>query len=336
MPQIKRTGKVSFGDASISVFEDPECQVSLVFLRIVQQLNRLGWKCAVPEDMIEKYGINFARSYRHCQKGDLKADLELSSRCIEFNMFQNVNAPDRPDHGGRYQDNKEFHMPYLMLLEMERTRRRIRDYLCAVFSGYEFDTKHRGIYLKPLAKTAIECIQSQYAESCHFKGDLTQYEIQDYNRKSTADGGMLNHGQRVWFFDYHGRASTGIAYYNINNMWWVITGKYDYTNEASHKLFTAPPDNIRIKRNSSQRRKRLESELSKAIKAMNFERSAILRDIIFPKGELFVVWHTEHGAYHKCGFCGYTNNVIDAGKFTAKEAKGWDKAPNEVRRVEEA
>ena len=32
-------------------------------------------------------------------------------------------------------------MPYLLRLEMERTRRRIRDYLCAVFSGYRFDPK---------------------------------------------------------------------------------------------------------------------------------------------------------------------------------------------------
>ncbi|MGZ4968011.1 MAG: UvrB/UvrC motif-containing protein [Methylobacter sp.] len=351
MPQIKRTGKVSFSDASLSVWEDPEIKVQGewerhfkkdVFSRIVQQLNRLSWSVTMPAiepNDIKHYGGNVARwsaeRHRNCSKGELKGELIVSGRCIEFKMFQNINAPDRPDYEGRFQSNKEFHMPYLMRLEMERTRRRIRDYLCAVFSGYEFDAKHRGIYLNPLAKTAMERIQAEYAESCHFKGDLTQYVIQDYNRKS-ADGEMLNHGQRVWFFDYNGRASTGIARYNGNSMWWVITGKYDYVNKSSRELFTVMPENIRIKRNENRRRKKLESELSKAIKGMNFERAALLRDIIFPKGELFVVWHKEHGAYHKTGFCGYTNNVIDAGKFTADEVKGWSGDINEVRRLEAA
>jgi hypothetical protein len=344
MAQIQRIGKVSFGDASLNVWEDPGCRIhgewelqykKDVFLRIVQTLNRLGWACVIPEDKIKAYGIGFARSYRYCTKGDLQADLEVSGRCIKLEMFQNVNAPDRPDYGGRHQNNKEFHMPYLMRLEMERTRRRIRNYLCAVFAGYEFNTKRLSIYRKPLAETAMERIQAHYAESCHFKGDLTRYKIEDYNRKS-ADGEMLNHGQRVWFFDYSGIASTGIAYYNINNMWWVITGKYDFTNKASSELFTTPPENIRIKRNEKRRRQKLESELSKAIKAMNFERAAVLRDILFPKGDLFVVWHTEHGLYHRSGFCGYTANVIDAGKFTADEVKGWHKSPNEIRKLEAA
>lgn len=341
MAQIIRKGKVSFGDASLSVWEDPEGRVHRewerqfkkdVFLRIVQTLNRLGWTCVVPEDMIKSYSLNFARNHRYCTKGDLQADLDLSCRCIKFEMFQNVNAPDRSDHGGRYQSNKEFHMPYLMRLEMERTRRRIRNYLCGVFAGYEFNTERLSIYRKPLVETAMERIQAHYAESHHFKGDLTKYEIQDYNRES-ADGEMLNHGQRVWFFDSSGRASTGIARYNINNMWWVITGKYDFTNLASFELFATPPENIRIKRNEKRRRQKLEFELAKAIKSMKFERAAILRDIIFPKCDLFVVWNKESELYHRSGFCGYTSNVIDAGKFTAEEAKGWDKSPNEVRRL---
>ncbi|AZD65984.1 hypothetical protein SAMN04489802_4410 [Pseudomonas chlororaphis] len=38
-----------------------------------------------------------------------------------------------------YQSDKEKHIPYLMRQEMEHTRRRIRTYLCNVFSGYYFD-----------------------------------------------------------------------------------------------------------------------------------------------------------------------------------------------------
>jgi hypothetical protein len=229
-------------------------------------------------------------------------------------------------------------MPYLRRMEMERTRRKIRNYLCNVFAGYEFKTERcdgRMQKVGPKHLTAMEWLKGCYETSWHFKGDLSKYEIQDSNRKS-ADGSLINHGQRVWFFDYKGRAATGIAYYNINCMWWVITGKYDYTNEASFELFTTPPENIRVKRNTRRRRQRLEGELSKAIKTMNFERAALLRNIIFPEGDLYVVWHKGHKLYHGPGFSGYTTNIIDAGKFTADEVAGWEKDPNEVRKLEAA
>lgn len=113
-----------------------------VLKRIVQTLHRSGWTCAMPElKERDQYGIteNFRRNKRVCSKGNLKADLELSGASITVQMFQNVNAPDRPDHDGRYQSDKEKHMPCLMRLEMERTRRRIRTYLYNIFSGHYFD-----------------------------------------------------------------------------------------------------------------------------------------------------------------------------------------------------
>lgn len=345
--RIEREGRISFGDASLSVWEEGiaaaraaggyqaqrawEHQFKCdVFARIVQTMNRCGWTCIIPPEMIKQYGISFARDRRYCRKGDLQADLEISGRCIELKMFQNVNAPDRADNGGRYQDNKERHMPYVMRLEMERARRRIRTYLTNVFTGYAHETKSLSICRKPLERTAEECIREHYADSWHFKGDLTNYTISDYNRTS-ADGDMLHHGQRVYFFDWHGRLCTGTALYNINNMWWVITGRYDYRNEASCVLYTKCPDKPRVKRNADLRRRRLEGELSKAVKVMNFERATVLRDILFPrKPALFTVWHTGHQLYHRSGFRGYARDLVDAGRFTADEVRGWDVAPNKV------
>lgn len=341
MAQIDRTGLVSFGDASLHVLEDPDCRVFLdwenkfkkdVFLRIVQQLNRLGWSCVVPEEMIDKYGLNFARKHRYCIKGDLQADLEVSGRVIKIEMFQNVNAPDRPDHGGRYQSEKEKHMPYLMRLEMERTRRRIRNYLCNVFSGYEFKPSKKRI---PQI-TATELAHQYRADSGHYVKELDRARISSpgYQDKA-ADGGQLENGVRVWGFDYKGRAISGIAYYSLNGNWQVVSGKHSLSHHWHNTLYTAPPENIRVKRNSDLRRRRLEFELSKAIKVMNFERAAVLRNIAFPKGDLFVVWHKEHRLYHRPGFQGYTANIIDAGKFTASEVSSWgDDGLNEVRRIE--
>ena len=298
-----------------------------------------------PRD-IEQYGGNVARwaaeRRRICSKGDLKGELDVSGRCIKFEMWQGVNTPTRPDHGGRYESNKEACAPYLLRLEMDRTRNRIRDYLCNVFTGYTFEANKRSIYRKPLEKTAMERIQQGHDESVHFKGDwpaqLAKAQgMPDYNRKS-ADGVLLEHGQRVWFFDRSkGRIATGVAYYSGNDNWMVTTGKYDVSHESCSSLFTACPENYWVKRNTRQRRKRLEGELAKAIKSMNFERAAVLRDILFPNKErVFVVWHKEHKSYHRANFSGYTTNINDAGKFTEAEVKGYRSEPNEVRALEEA
>lgn len=353
--RIDRAGTINFGDASISVWEEGikaardaggwngaktwERQFKReVFARIVQTLNRLDWTVG-PWDQTEQFKP-IALNHRTCSKGDLKGELDISGRCIKFEMWQGINTPTRPDHGGRYESDKEGVMPYLLRIEMERTRRRIRDYLLNVFTGYTFEAKKRSIYRKPLESTAMERIQDHYAESWHFKGDWVEYVEKNSapsmigcfnsNRKS-AEGVLLEHGQRVYFFDWHGCIATGTALYNINNMWWVVTGKYDYTNKGSFELYTRCPENPRIKRNAKLRRRRLEAELAKATEAMKFERAAVLRDILFPGDpQLYVVWHKDHKAYHCAGFCGYTSDKNKAGKFTAEEVRGWDHEQNQI------
>lgn len=300
MGQIERVGKIYHLDAGFSVWEDGYGGLTgdsrdawdlafkrQVFARIVQTLNRIGWTCVVPESMVKQYSRRFAENFRFCTKGDLKADLRVSGRCIEFIMFQNVNAPDRPDHDGRYQSNKEDHMPYLLRLEMKRTRQRIVTYLCNVFSGYEMGAPRDGRSAKrgPLGLTAMEFVAGCYATSCHFKGDLTTYKIADSQRRA-ADGGLVEHGSRVWFADHKGRICTGIAHYNINNMWWVVSGKYAVTNKSCFDLSTSAPADLRRKRNETLRERTLTRLLDEAVKSMAFERAVVLRDLLYPEGVL--------------------------------------------------
>lgn len=350
MGTINRSGTVSFADASLSIWEEGSpCREQWdeweknfkkqVFARIVQTLNRLGYTCVVPDEMVKQYSLSFARNHRFCQKGDLKADLRICGRCIELKFFQSVNCHERHDHEGRYEPDKERAMPYVIWLEMERTRRRIRDYLCNVFGNYEFSSKHhdgRNNKRGPGHLTAMDWVRECYETSCHFKGDVDAYPISKQNRKS-ADDGDISHGMRVWFFDRKGRIGTGIAYYNINNMWWVVTGKYGVNNLASHALYTSLPDNYRTKRNGGIRRIALEKLLAKAIGSLDFELAATLRDILFPKGsKLFVVIKEEEQLYHRPGFCGYTRDINEAGKFTEDEVKGWDRSPNKVIELRKA
>lgn len=300
--QIDRAGTVRFHDAMIKVWEEPppdtRCMWSEdpwtrqfkkeVFLRIVQQMNRIGWTCRVPEGdvasamCLTESPLSHLRDHRYCTKGDLKADLSLTGRTIEIRFFQNVNAPDRPDHEGRYQFDKEKHMPYTMLLELRRTRLKIRDYLCNVFSGYKFTTdRHDGRTNKrgPDNLTADEWIDGCYQTSWHFKGDPEKDPISDYNSRC-GDGTNLKHTQRVWFIDYYGRVGTGIAYYNINNMWWIKTGRYDVSNISTCDICSSCPENPRVKRNARRRSSALNGELQKAIDKENYERAIVIRDIL--------------------------------------------------------
>ena len=117
MPTIDRNGAVSFGDASLNVWEEPERQGPLqwqawerqfkkdVFLRIAQQLRRIGWHTEVPADMVERYGRRFAEGYRYCRKGDLQGRLEVTGRCIKFEVWQDVANVENPN-GGRYDFDK--------------------------------------------------------------------------------------------------------------------------------------------------------------------------------------------------------------------------------------
>lgn len=287
--RIDRTGEVRLGDADLRVWEEPgqpcgngsEWDRAFkrdVFARIVQTLNRLGWRCVVPGDYVARYSQKFAENFRYCTLGDLKADLRICGRCIELQFFQNVNAPDRPDHEGRYQFDQSKHMPYLLRLRMEKARRRICAYLCNVFTGYK--VKPEPLKVGPGGVTALEWIEHDTRNCWHYDAATGRRtgEDQPYNNRS-AEGRQVRHGQRVFFYGFDGRLRTGVAHYNINNMWWVVSGRYEWHNKASFDLLTTCPGNPRDK-DPIRREKALRRELDSAVARMNFERAALIRDLL--------------------------------------------------------
>ncbi|WP_020209013.1 hypothetical protein [Gilvimarinus chinensis] len=344
--QINRDGKVIFSDAKFIVREDPkESPIGAgwekafkreVFKRIVQQLNRIGWTVEVPQEMVEKYSLSFARNYRTCSYGDLRAELSLCGRCIEFEVWQGVNTPTRPDHGGRYESDKERVMPYLLRLRMERTRRKIRDYLCGVFSGYTFvDKSPITKEVSPRGKTAIQAIQDRIEGSWHYRADLGRASIHGVNDIS-ADGFVIEHGKsKVYAFDRKGRAITGTAFFDLNGNWIIHTGKYGRSWHWHNTIYVNNPGDLKRKRNSSLRRKRLEGELSEAIKRMDFLRAHTLKGILFPASPQLYMVRNHEGYYHRANFCGYTTDATEAGKFESHEIGSY-RERNDVIPVREA
>lgn len=256
-----------------------------VFRRVIQQMNRLGWSLTIPEDMTKNYGPSFAREYRNCVKGDLLGELCFSGHRIELRMWQNVNVPPekRSDGNGKYLFDKEMHMPYLLLLEMKRTRNRLKHYLENVCS-FKFvhgqwcrSTKLIGVR----GLTAYEWIQKDYQSCWHYKPELGRRDGDEYAGNSTsAEGELLSHGQPVWFYDPQGRLCRGTAYYNINNMWWVISGLYGLRNIYCGEIYVNQPADPRFKNNGYLRKQRLTNLLQNAVKYEDFEKAIIFRDLM--------------------------------------------------------
>lgn len=301
--RIARKGTVHFHDASLAVWEEGmhpgmtweqreawEREFKRdVFARIVQTLNRLGWNVG-PQHYI------FTRNNaRFCQKGDLKGDLLVSGRHIEFKMFQSVNCPTRPDHEGRYESGKEACMPYLVRLEMQRTRNRIRDYLCNVFEGYAFVPPNiKSPNPDPLAyfNSTWDGPYERARGTHRFTRGADGWPDESavgQRARTDRDGAVMNHGDVRWTRDAKGRLLRGRVYGGINEMWMLVygPGERDSTHQHARRFFTYRPGETPFKEVSEpMRRARLTNELDKAVKAMAFERAAVLRDVLCsPHGE---------------------------------------------------
>jgi hypothetical protein len=308
--RINRAGSIHFGDARLSIWEEgitdarnaggfkgaQAWELSFkreVFSRIVQTLNRIGWKLKVSTEHQRLYGRSFAENFRECAKGDLRGELRISGRTISLEMWQGVNTPTRPDHGGRYEPNKEACAPYLLRLEMDRTRNRIRQYLLNVLTGYEFSPEKIAspspdplAYFNSTWDSAYERSRGIHRFDRGADGWPSDKAIECWSRLD-KDGAQLRSADVRWLYGRSGRLLRGRVYGGINGMWMFVygPGKRDYTHEPAGYFFTYKPGLTPRKLVSAyQREQRLKQELEAAVKAMDFQRAHTLKGILFPAG----------------------------------------------------
>lgn len=227
-----------------------------VFNLILNELDNLGYSIKQQEDIFVGPGS------KYCRKGDLRLDAKVDNGRIELKFYQNVNAPNRPDNGGRYEHDQHKLMPYLMFLEMCRTQQRIKRLILGNFEfsfDHEFQIKNKCEVVGPQGVTILEKITADYAEKGiseeNLKADDYGYNS-SYNNQS-ADKKRITQGQQVWFYDRKKRLNIGKAYYRSNSMWWVVTGKYGYAIESSHSLYVEKPHDIWEKGNKNIRKQKI-------------------------------------------------------------------------------
>jgi len=289
-----------------------------VFQPILKSFQKRGWRVTA-DPQVYKHRRRISKSYRIAAKGELRAEIKICGRCIELEFWSEAATPGTNSNGPRYEFDKLKRMPYL---DRQRTRLEFRrllawlEKLASVSVSYRDNTG-----LSPM-----ERIQKDYAESWHTVKELGRPTWSgDYNRKS-ADGHLLEHGQTVWFRGDCGRYLRGTAYYNINNMWWVIAGG-SLRNKSSYDLYANQPADLRSKVQRRTRRDRLEAELRKAIANRNYRRAETLDRILFDGQPIYLIWSRKNNLYYRTNYSGYSSSKSSAGKYTRAEAEA------EVRRV---
>jgi hypothetical protein len=307
-------------DAHIGIWQDNPQDDSFrreVYTALLRGMRRRGWAIQHDPDIRRNYAILDA-SHRLGERGTLRCAIEISGRVVKVEYWS-MTAPQVNRNGRRYDFDRIGRMSHMDSLRVELEYRRVIAWLETIAPIKVDRTPQRDM-------PAMERIARGYAESWHSDKALGRPVCKSAGNAKSGDGQQLEHGQTVWFPDRKGRIVRGTAYYNINNMWWVVAGGKLF-NEGCHSLLTAIPHDLRVKRNGRARRNALERQLAQAIERMDFARAQTIKTVLFGGEETFLIWARDHNAYYRSQYAGYTTDRIQAGKYTRAEAE------RECRRV---
>ncbi|WP_156290753.1 hypothetical protein [Oceanobacillus salinisoli] len=194
--------------------------------RLLEMMQKRGWKIQTDQRILEEYPI-LADDHFEGRKGDLKFKAEKYPAGFNFEFFQDINVENT--NGGYYDFDKFEKMPYLIKLRFLLEKK----YMIKLLDDEGYSDGSESTF-----KYAYEEVMHRIKSCCHYKEgkELPDFEIEEYNAKD-KDGKILKNGQVKYFRDRKGRLQRGVIYHNINNMWWTILNKYEFTNIASFYFF---------------------------------------------------------------------------------------------------
>lgn len=193
------------------------------------------------------------RDYWLGRKSDLEFRLERYPRGFSFEFFQNI-VFENP-HGGRYDFDKFKKMPYLIKLMYLNEVRHMKEFLVSLDLGIRDNSE-------PKYKLAEDKVKADYVECWHHpQKSMEEFELSDLDG-TTCEYGFNNtdrdkktilNGQIKYFRHWNGRLTRGKVYHNINNMWWVITNKFERRNIADFELFDPTEEDFKLRRKARDR-----------------------------------------------------------------------------------
>ncbi|NGO50485.1 hypothetical protein [Allomesorhizobium camelthorni] len=324
---MRQPVEIRIHDAHIGIWQDNAQDPSFrreVYGGLIRQMRDRGWSIRSEPGVRHRHRI-LSPDHRLGARGTLRCAIRVSGRVVEVDFWA-VTWPICNSNGRRHDFDRMQRMRHIDRLRVELEFRRFITWLETLATAKVRRSAERDM-------APIERIEKDYAESWHRDKVLGRPTWSSDSQRKSQDGSLLVHGQTVWLPDRKGRVVRGAAYYNLNNMWWVVAGG-QLLNEGSHSLFTAPPSDLRIKRNDRARRSRLEKELALAAGRMDFQRAHTLKMILFGGEPTFMIWARDHNAYYRSQYAGYTTDRISAGKYTREEAEAECKrVPHELEMV---
>lgn len=314
---------INLHDTRIGIWQDDPNDPTFraeIFEPLTAWMRRRGWRVTADPEALKRHRC-ISKDYRVAERGDLRAKAECHGRSIEVE-FWSEQATQENRNGRRYDFDKRDRAPYLDRLRMDLETRRIlawlggraelkvkapRDQRCGAGSG---------------ELPAAEWIERSARESWHFDPELgrARYTNGDQCRKA-ADGGLLEHGAVAWFIGRKGRVLRGRAFYSLNNRWAIQVGRFGVTFASAFEMFTAPPPDLRRKRNDRKRREQIEREIGRAVRSEDFARAALLKKIAFGSEPVYRIWSRKNDCYYGAQYCGYTADMTFAGRYTREEAE---------------
>jgi len=213
---------------------------------------------------------------KHYRQGRHPGGLEVKTAChrgqMEFRFFQSL-VRDNP-HGGEYDFDRLARMPYLVRLRWRLVMDRLVGFLL-----------ERGLQAQPTKPASpvpdpLRWFNAAWG-SDRFERGPDGWVRPDPLGSVDRDGVTIETGSVRYFRHRNGRLYRGRVYPNLNGQWLVLYGsaEQDWTTLSAGELFWCDPRR-EPRRVGQGRRTRLEVEKRKAIQAEQYERAAVLRDIL--------------------------------------------------------
>lgn len=323
MADKSRKLDINLHDTRIGIWQDDPNDPTFrseIFEPLTAWMRRRGWRVTADPEVLKRHRC-ISKDYRVAERGDLRAKAECHGRSIEVE-FWSEQAKQENRNGRRYDFDKRDRAPYLDRLRMDLEIRRILAWL-----GERAELKVRAPRNQRCGAgsgelSAADWIERRARESGHFDTELgrARYTNGDRCRKA-KDGGLLDHGAVAWFIDSKGRVLRGRAFYSLNDRWAIQIGRFGVTFASAFEMFTAPPPDLRRKRNDRKRRERIEREIGRAVRSEDFERAALLKKIAFGSEPVYRIWSRKNDCYYGPQYCGYTADMTFAGRYTREEAE---------------
>jgi len=225
--------------------EDPKESHYPILHRVLNFMKERGFDVGRDPDIEKHYKI-LSKDRWYGRKGDLEFKSKRYPAGWKIAFFQNVVIEN--SFGGYYDFHKYEKMPYMIKLLFRNEVSHIKQFLKSLGCVDATDKQY---------KLATDKLKFDYVESCHYpQKSMEEFELSDLNGQTSEysynrqdrDGKVIHNGELKYFRNWDGRLSRGIVYRNLNNMWWVITNKYELRNIADFKLFDPTEQDFRIRR----------------------------------------------------------------------------------------